>query len=307
MKSQEQEKEYEQDEWKIALRSEILAAMTGTPDEKEHAYAEVGYYYKCYAPASLYKYYPDSELYWNSVKNDQMWYSAPCNFNDVFDCDVSIGTQKVFNESLKLCPDKRGIRPGSQMWKELRSTINRQLRALQTTFDELRRTTGVSCLSESDSSLLMWAHYADHHRGFCVEYDLLEINRILKFTAVPVIYSTQRTCFDFLNPQSIEEDAQKLLVQSLTSKSPEWSYEKEWRIIRDNGACGVSLNADKKGALLNMIQPSSIILGCAAQPELEREVTDYCSANRIDLYKMEKDLIQYRLNKNAVLEFNKEG
>ena len=139
MKSQEQEKEYEQDEWKIALRSEILAAMTGTPDEKEHAYAEVGYYYKCYAPASLYKYYPDSELYWNSVKNDQMWYSAPCNFNDVFDCDVSIGTQKVFNESLKLCPDKRGIRPGSQMWKELRSTINRQLRALQTTFDELRR------------------------------------------------------------------------------------------------------------------------------------------------------------------------
>lgn len=68
MKSQEQEKEYEQDEWKIALRSEILAAMTGTPDEKEHAYAEVGYYYKCYAPASLYKYYPDSELYWNSVK-----------------------------------------------------------------------------------------------------------------------------------------------------------------------------------------------------------------------------------------------
>lgn len=235
MKSQEQEKEYEQDEWKIALWSEILAAMTGTPDEKEHAYAEVGYYYKCYAPASLYKYYPDSELYWNSVKNDQMWYSAPCNFNDVFDCDVSIDTQKVFNESLKLCPDKRGIRPGSQMWKELRSTINRQLRALQTTFDELRRTTGVSCLSESDSSLLMWAHYADHHRGFCVEYDLLEINRILKFTAVPVIYSTQRTCFDFLNPQSIEEDAQKLLVQSLTSKSPEWSYEKEWRIIRDNG------------------------------------------------------------------------
>lgn len=56
-----------------------------------------------------------------------------------------------------------------------------------------------------------------------------------------------------------------------------------------------------------MIQPSSIILGCAAQPELEREVTDYCSANRIDLYKMEKDPIQYRLNKNAVLEFNKEG
>ncbi len=299
-----QEKEYEQDEWKVALRSELITAMTGTPDEKEHAYAKIGYYYLCYAPASLYKYY--SELCWNSIKNNQMWYSAPCNFNDVFDCDVSINNKKVFNESLNLYPDKRGMRPGSQMWKKLRSVIDRQLRTLQTTFDELRRTTGVSCFSETDSSLLMWAHYANHHRGFCVEYDLLEILRILRFIAVPVIYSTQRTCFDFLNPQNIKEDTVKLLVQSLTSKSPEWSYEKEWRIIRDNGACGNSWNADKNGALLDMIQPSSIVLGCAVQPEFEREVIDYCSANRIDLYKMEKDSIQYRLNKKVVLRFDKE-
>ena len=308
MENQEQEKGSKQNEWKIALQSELLTAMTGTPDEKERAYEKVGYYYQCYAPASLYKYYSDSELCWNSIKNSQMWYSAPCNFNDVFDCDVSIDNQKIFNELLKLYPDKRGIRPGSQMWRGLQSTINQQLRTLRTTFDELRRTTGVSCFSESDGSLLMWAHYANCHRGICVEYNLFKINQQLNFTAVPVIYSEQRTCFNLLDPQQqhIKNDAWKLLLQSLTSKSPEWSYEKEWRIIRDNGACGASWDMDKKGALLDMIQPSSIILGCAAQPEFEREVTDYCSANRIDLYKMEKDPIQYRLNKNVVLEFNKE-
>lgn len=72
MESQEQEKEYERDEWKIALRSEILTAITGTPGEKERAYAEVGYYYQCCAPASLYKYYPDSKLCLDSIKNNQM-------------------------------------------------------------------------------------------------------------------------------------------------------------------------------------------------------------------------------------------
>lgn len=198
MESQEQEKEYERDEWKIALRSEILTAITGTPGEKERAYAEVGYYYQCCAPASLYKYYPDSKLCLDSIKNNQMQYSAPCNFNDVFDCDVSIDNQKVFDGLLKLYPDKRGICPGSQRWKELQSTINQQLRMLQTTFDELRKTTGVSCLSESDNSLLMWAHYANHHREICVEYDLLEINHILEFTAVPVIYSAKRIFLIFL-------------------------------------------------------------------------------------------------------------
>ena len=96
----------------------------------------------------------------------------------------------------------------------------------------------------------MWVHYANHHRGICVEYDLLEINNILNFAAVPVIYSTQRACFDYLNPKRIEQDMHKLLVESLTSKSPEWSYEKEWRIIRDNIACGDSWDTDKKAHCL---------------------------------------------------------
>lgn len=303
-----QEKECNQDEWKISLRSELIAGITGNQAEQTRAVLEVGYYYQCYAPASLYKYYSDSELCWNSVKNNQMWYSAPCNFNDVFDCDVSIDNQKVFNEILKLFPDNRGVRPGSKIWRDLRATTNQQLRTLRTTFDELRRKTGVSCLSESDNSLLMWAHYANHHKGICVEYDLFEINQELKFTAVPVIYSDQRTCFDSLDlqKQDVRSAAGKLLLQSLTSKSPEWSYEKEWRIIRDQGACGDCWNAEKKGALLKMIRPSSIILGCEARPEFEQDVKDYCYTNKINLYKMQKDPMQYRLNKEDVLKFTED-
>lgn len=63
-----QEKEYEQDEWKIALHTAILTAMTGNPVEKARAYAEIGYYYQCCAPASLYKYYSDTPEKVNAVK-----------------------------------------------------------------------------------------------------------------------------------------------------------------------------------------------------------------------------------------------
>ena len=303
-----QEKEYEQDEWKIELHSALLAALTGNPGEKARASAEVEYYYQCCAPASLYKYYPDNpSFYLNSIKNNHMWYSAPCKFNDVFDCDISIDKKKIFEEALDLFPDKRGIRPGSKMWKELWATLERELRILRTTFDELKNTTGVSCLSEMEDSLLMWAHYANHHCGICVEYDLFEINRTLNFTAVPVIYSEQKTCLDFLDSKSMGKGAQQLLIQSLTSKSPEWSYEKEWRIIRDQSACGDSWDADKKGALLDMIRPRSIILGCAAQPDYQQEIEAYCSTNKINLYKMEKDPLQYRLNKKAILAFDEDG
>ena len=303
---EDQEKEYQQDEWKDTLRSELIKVLTGDSKEREQVYEEIGYYYQCCAPASLYKYYPDDQLHLKSVTNNQIWYSAPCNFNDVFDCDITIDDQKVFNKALKLFPDNRAVRPGSKIWKEFRATMKQQLQLLKTEFDRLKDTTGVSCFSESEDSLLMWAHYANNHRGICVEYDLLEINNILMFTAIPVIYSGERICFDFFDPQSIEKDTLKLFIQSLTSKSPEWNYEKEWRIIRDQSACGDKWDANKKGALLEMIRPSSITLGCAAKPEFEQEVKDYCFANKIDIYKMEKDSIQYRLNKKVVLEFDKE-
>lgn len=301
-----QEKNYEQDDWKIALLSEFIAALTGSEIEKENANQEVGYYYQCCAPASLYKYYSDDELHLNTVKHNQMWYSAPCNFNDVFDCDISIDDKKVFNEALKLFPDKRGVRPGSSMWKQLEHNIYEQLRYLRTVFDQLRNTMGVSCFSEWNNSLLMWAHYANNHRGICVEYDLMEIHNVLKFTPIPVTYSEDRTCFNFFDPESLQKDTFKLFIQSLASKSPEWSYEKEWRIILADDFCGDKWNADKKGALLKMIRPSSITLGCAAKSEFEQKVKDYCLFNEINLYKMEKDTRQYCLNKKVVLKFDKE-
>ena len=165
---EDQEKEYQQDGWKVTLRSEIIKVLTGHSKEREQVYAEIGYYYQCCAPASLYKYYPDDQLHLKSVTNNQIWYSAPCNFNDVFDCDITIDDQKVFNEALKLFPDNRAVRPGSKIWKEFRATMKQQLRLLKTEFDKLKDTTGVSCFSESEDSLLMWEHYANNHRGICV-------------------------------------------------------------------------------------------------------------------------------------------
>lgn len=42
-KMEEQEKEYEQDKWKIALRSELVIAMADDLRERKHAYGEIGY------------------------------------------------------------------------------------------------------------------------------------------------------------------------------------------------------------------------------------------------------------------------
>lgn len=291
------------EEWKKQLREKFIILMTRSEREKQSLYADIGYVYQCYAPASVYKYYSDSSLNLDALKSNKMWYSAPCNFNDVFDCDVTVDEDQLF-KSIQAYPGVQGVRIGSPMWKQMKSQAKSSAKGMRDLFTQMRSQMGITCLSELDDSLLMWAHYANNHHGMCVEYELMEINRQLKFTPIPVIYSEKRAYLDSLNPDTVERDTTKVFIESLTSKSPEWSYEKEWRIIRDDGACGDRWDAEKKGALLDMIRPVSVTLGCMAKQEFADAVQEFCENNQINLYKMERDPKVYRLVKVPILEFS---
>ena len=246
------------DEWKLALRTLFKKTMHTDFNFQKEVYQEIGKYYQYSAPASLYKFYSDIDLNLESIKNNKMWYSAPCNFNDQFYCDIAIDHEKIFQCMLTLVPENSELRVGSPVWLELKDTVYRQIKNLRDPFTELKQGMGISCLSESYDSLLMWAHYANSHRGICVEYDLLKINKELEFTPVPVIYSNDRICFDSLDVSNIDN---------------------------------ISI------ALLNMIQPVSITLGCETKLNFEHKIREYCDMINIPLYKMEKDPNHYSLNR----------
>ncbi len=165
---------------------------------------------------------------------------------------------------------------------------------------------GIACLSEEPDSILMWSHYANNHRGFCVAYNLLGLNQKLQFSAVPVLYTQDRVCLRSipLDQDTLNKETMSLFIQSLTSKSPEWSYEKEWRIIRDEVSCGSKWDNKAKGALLDTISPSAIFLGCCASDELTSALTQHCQDHKIPLYQMEKNPLLYRLNRKPILEFD---
>lgn len=186
----------EDNAWKLELRDLLITGMTGDEQVKRVVYGQIGYHYHCSAPASLYKYYGDAQRNLHNIKANKMWYSAPCNFNDVFDCEIAVDEVAIINCALQMAPDKKKIRVGSLMWKQIGQNMRREIKSFCSTFEDMRCTTGISCLSESDDSLLMWAHYANNHRGMCVEYDLMEINKQLQFTPVPIIYSKERVCFE---------------------------------------------------------------------------------------------------------------
>ena len=100
---------------------------------------------------------------------------------------------------------------------------------------KLRSSLKISCFTEVNDSMLMWSHYGNSHKGICVEYDFskLTLNDPRKRSLYPVNYSEQ-----FLDATSLLMDmknAPLLALQASLYKSPEWSYEKEWRLIIPGG------------------------------------------------------------------------
>ena len=292
------------DEWKKELRDLLIASLNAYSTGQAKYWEEIGNYYLNIAPHSLYKYYSDKLRNLNTVKNNTMWYSAPSFFNDAFDSDFSVDKKAIFKDFSEYYSVGRTIRMGSNEWKNMMSFTTQKIKSFRNELENLRHTTGISCLSESCDSNLMWAHYANCNRGICVEYNLLEINKQLQFTPVPVIYSTEGACLKSIDPENADIEAIRFLISTVSSKSEDWAYEKEWRIIRDNGSCGDAWDSQKHGALLPMIEPSSIILGCKAEGDFEKQVREYCESHKINLFKMEQDHESFRLVKQPLLHFD---
>lgn len=84
---------------------------------------------------------------------------------------------------------------------------------------------GIFSLSENNSNILMWSHYADSHKGYCIG---LDYNVLLSLAGriEPVIYSEKFPKLS-LFPKSLTDDFMQLFI----TKSKDWEYEKEVRIV----------------------------------------------------------------------------
>jgi hypothetical protein len=86
---------------------------------------------------------------------------------------------------------------------------------------------GVLALSEVNDNILMWSHYADEHRGICIEFERTDTNELGNWDhCIPVVYQHELPSF-----QTLEIEDSKAVTQVLSTKGEYWQYEREWRIL----------------------------------------------------------------------------
>src|SRR5439155_1436833 len=130
-----------------------------------------------------------------------------------------------------------GAEAGAYMAKARRST-----ELTRTLFAAAFDTYGLFCATRTFSNLLMWAHYADKHRGAVLGFRAdLEKDSMLRLMR-PVRYSDQRphaidTVEEFMAGLDIpgNQMARKIADKLFHTKSAEWAYEQECRLFMPDG------------------------------------------------------------------------
>ena len=143
----------------------------------------------------------------------------------------------------------------------------------------------------------MWSHYADSHKGFCVEYDFsTPSDDVLSILPLPVLYSTERPLIPWgpaleKTPENTEAACKRLLL-GLITKDSEWSYENEWRIF---------INKDKSSDL-KMPQISCVYLGASISDEDREKILKIARAKQIPVKQMKIDRGKYALHATTIVD-----
>jgi tetratricopeptide (TPR) repeat protein len=145
---------------------------------------------------SLYNYTSININTIKSILNEQLWLSHTNSFNDPVD-------------------------PSIKQFKKYKEDYNYLLDSIK-----------VGCLTTKKDNTLMWSHYADNHRGICIEYDIGKIyekdNLIINKVNYNMPIITNKSIAD---NEILEIDNINRLIELFSLKSNEWKYEKEYRIL----------------------------------------------------------------------------
>ena len=194
----------------------------------------------------LYRYRTVDDYALDGIEKNEFYFASPSSFNDPFDCKTLFTLKDnsikdwclLFDKHLllfepQLSPEERRIKVEEKIQIENYKSPDvrkEQLRIWEKILEKESNKLGIVCLSKTPKDILMWSHYSDKHRGFCLKFDKKIIEN--KYFCHEMGYNPTYPTF---------KDYVKVLVQSkrgnyksaLLTKSKHWKYEKEFRLIED--------------------------------------------------------------------------
>jgi hypothetical protein len=197
---------------------------------------------------SLYKFKAfDKDNNYQDILRNKLYCPSPSKLNDPFDSQIPIRYDLctkhelmeigkkfyILQKTTERKERRKGAREIAKKWKkDLKFNPNLVNSRMQ---EYVEANIKLFSFTEKRENLLLWSHYADSHKGFCIEFSakLLSnflVNSYLKLKKTFIIDKVSyQDIYPTIHP-SKHSDYERMHLQFFT-KSNFWSYENEWRII----------------------------------------------------------------------------
>ena len=190
------------------------------------------------------------------LKNQSIRFSPPIAFNDpvefkpimsgvasndFFQKYMDKHLDELIEDQLTEIPDEiKNTMPQLQLREYLRSCVrsnetlfNHLLEGARENvsiklFEKSNEFIGVLSLTQKPDNLLMWSHYADSHRGYCLGFDSNHPFFNRKRSENDEFYHLRKVKYLETRPSKLMVDMDG--TDMFLLKSDVWDYEKEWRM-----------------------------------------------------------------------------
>lgn len=240
-------------------------------------------------PGILYKYrnFDPSGHSLRIISHSELWFSCAKSFNDPFDTALTYNfdglhtelaekwSLSAVNNSFPMLPKAEKKKLAMQRLAEIRKDPIYIEQRRRDFIEQNYQTFGICSLAGSKDNLLLWSHYADHHRGFCVglSVPILKNNmfRLVKdrilLDLVPIRYSRDIPNLNFFESMLNLNGLSDIEV-FVATKSVHWSYEEEQRLVFWD-------NVDK-AFQIDSAAIQEVILGCRISPANKEIIISLC-------------------------------
>ncbi|MGU5655729.1 DUF2971 domain-containing protein [Aeromonas allosaccharophila] len=243
-------------------------------------------------PLNFFKFKPINMWLLDSIINSSIYAAKPEFLNDPFDCQID------FEFELK----KAALNEINHENSILQAALNSP--AFLENWRSVLSSCGVVSFTQDDIShkaienILMWTHYADEHKGVCLEYSVGEEyinnnwigdnaeNPLLMCRSVNYKSELSISCLDN-NFKNERELVIALLEYYLTTKTKPWCYEHERRIVfTKNGSVALPREA-LTAVRFGLKSPDEHVL------LISRILSDYSPETRVFKAVKEKNNIKF--------------
>ena len=156
----------------------------------------------------------------------------------------------------------------------------------------------VACFTTSPYMINMWSsHYADNHRGFCIEYQIPSFNHRIDGLCghlFPVVYSDTRTdvlnkCLAVLQTKRDKEYLIAIYKYGVLAKSKSiWGQQDEWRLVSYNNMLADDYNC-------KFYPITKVYLGERMERNDRRLIVDICERKGIPYVRVVRDKEKYQM------------